>query len=48
LLWIGPRVPRPYSGPLAPTAGEEVEKIVARICATPRVVVERVRKFITP
>ncbi len=33
---------------LAPTTGEDVQKLVARIYATPRPVVERVKKLLTP
>src|SRR5262249_24567966 len=33
---------------LAPTTGEDVQKLVARIYATPRSVVERVKKLLAP
>jgi tripartite-type tricarboxylate transporter receptor subunit TctC len=33
---------------LAPTTGEEVQKLVARIYATPRPVVERIKKLLAP
>jgi len=33
---------------LAPTTGEEVQKLVARIYATPRPVIERVKKLLAP
>jgi tripartite-type tricarboxylate transporter receptor subunit TctC len=33
---------------LAPTMGEDVQKLVARIYATPRPVVERVKKLLAP
>ena len=33
---------------VAPTTGEDVQKLVARIYATPRPVIERVKKFIAP
>ena len=33
---------------LAPTTGEDVQKLVARIYATPRPVVERVKKLLAP
>ena len=33
---------------LAPTTSEDVQKLVARIYATPRPVVERVKKLLTP
>jgi hypothetical protein len=33
---------------LAPTTGEYVQKLVARIYATPRPVVERVKKLLAP
>jgi hypothetical protein len=33
---------------LAPTAGEEVQELVARLYATPRPVVERVKKLLAP
>jgi tripartite-type tricarboxylate transporter receptor subunit TctC len=33
---------------ISPTAGEEVQKLVARIYATPRPVIERVKKFFAP
>jgi hypothetical protein len=31
-----------------PTTGEEAQKLVARIYATPRPVIERVKKFFAP
>jgi tripartite-type tricarboxylate transporter receptor subunit TctC len=33
---------------LAPTAGEDVQQLVARLYATPRPVVERVKKLLAP
>ena len=33
---------------LAPMAGEEVQKLVERIYATPRPVIERVKKLLAP
>jgi tripartite-type tricarboxylate transporter receptor subunit TctC len=33
---------------LAPTAGEDVQKLVARLYATPRPVIDRVKKLLAP
>jgi tripartite-type tricarboxylate transporter receptor subunit TctC len=33
---------------VAPTTGEDVQKLVARIYATPRPVIERVKKLLAP
>jgi hypothetical protein len=33
---------------LAPTTGEDVQKLVARIYATPRPVIDRVKKLLAP
>jgi hypothetical protein len=33
---------------LAPTTGEDVQKLVARLYATPRPVVERIKKLLAP
>jgi hypothetical protein len=33
---------------LAPSTGEEVQKLVARIYATPRPVIDRIKKVLAP